>query len=234
MPPATPAVANQASKASKAKSKSTKANTTNRVRKHAPTSNTRRHVSINEDNSNNTARTASPDYPSPSGQEDLEAENARLRRQLRHHRHRSHHSRQRRSGRDESEDESSTSEVGHSRRVSFLHHYAGNKPFLKLHEHYPTINIKYFKQIYWGTFQPSNSMRLGYNTLTWSPTPKGKKDKDDITPESSNMVQLLRCFEVYAHAICFFASRPHVALQLHEALVRYRIRLLGFSLIFHL
>ena len=46
------------------------------------------------------------------------------------------------------------------------------------------------------------------------------------------MVQLLRCFEVYAHTICFFAARPHAALQLHEALIRYRIRLMDFSLIY--
>ena len=44
------------------------------------------------------------------------------------------------------------------------------------------------------------------------------------------MVQLLRCFEVYAHAICFFAARPNVALDLHEALIRYRVRLMDFSL----
>ena len=201
-------VANKASKttqASKTKSKSTKANTTNRVRKPAPT------------------------YNSDTPQADLEAENARLRRRLRHHRHQSHHSRQRRSSRDDSEDDSSDSDMGDGRRVSFLHHHAGNsKPFLKLHEHYPAVNIKYFKQIYWGTFQPSQSMRLAHNTLAWSTT-KRKKDEDDTTPKSSNMVQLLRCFEVYAHAICFFAARPYVALQLHEALVRYRYSPTGFQ-----
>ena len=44
------------------------------------------------------------------------------------------------------------------------------------------------------------------------------------------MVQLLRCFEVYVHAICYFAARPNVALDLHEALIRYRVRLMDFSL----
>ena len=111
--------------------------------------------------------------------------------------------------------------------MSFLDGHAGNKPFLRLSEHYPAVNIKYFKQIYWVTFHPDQSMRLAYDALAWSNTPKGKKES---TPESSNMVQLLRCFEVYAHAICFFASRPTVALHLHEALVRYRIRLMDFSL----
>ena len=88
------------------------------------------------------------------------------------------------------------------------------------------------QQIYWGTFLPSKSMRLAHDALAWSTTPKGKKDKDEATPDSANMVQLLRCFEVYAHAICFFAARPQVALELHDALVRYRIRLMDFSLTF--
>ena len=35
---------------------------------------------------------------------------------------------------------------------------------------------------------------------------------------------------MYSHAICWFASRPHVALDLHEALLQYRSRLRGFSL----
>lgn len=159
----------------------------------------------------------------------MEAEIARLRRELRH-RHR-HHLGQRRSGRGDLEDESSDAEAGDGPRVSFLHH-SGKKPFLSLHEHYPAVNVKYFKQIYWGTFQPSKSMRLAHDALAWSTTPKGKKDKDEATPDSANMVQLFRCFEVYAHAICFFAVRPEVALELHDALVRYRIRLMDFSLTF--
>ena len=257
-PPATSAVASRATKSTPAKTtskarskrtsrpKSNRANATNRVQKRAPTKrNARGYVHVDEDLPNDTSRTASPDYisdtpipsrreipetPSPS-QAKLEAENARLRRELRYRRHRNH-SRQRRS-RDDSEDDSTDSEAGDGPRVSFLHHHAGNKPFLSLHEHYPAVNIKYFKQIYWGTFQPSKSMRLAHDALTWSTTPKGKKDKDDVTPESSNMVQLLRCFEVYGHAICFFAARPHVALQLHDALVRYRVRLMDFSLHFN-
>ena len=223
--------------------KSNKANATNRVQKRTPTKrNARGYVYVDEDPDNNdTSRTASPDYISdtpsrreitetpPPSQAKLEAENARLRKELRHHRHRNH-SRQRR--RDDSDDDSSDTEQGDGPRVYFLHHHAGNKPFLSLHEHYPTVNIKYFKQIYWGTFQPSKSMRLAHDALAWSTTPKGKKDKDDVTPESSNMVQLLRCFEVYGYAICFFTARPHVALQLHDALVRYRLRLMDFSLHF--
>ena len=73
-------------------------------------------------------------------------------------------------------------------------------------------------------------MRLVYNVLAWSITPKGKKDKDDATPDLGDMVELLRGFEVYAYAICFFAARPHVVLALHDALIKYRVRLMDFSL----
>ena len=234
----------QAKKASKVKSKrpsrtkSNKANTTNRVQKRAPvTRKARGYITVNEDShtiDNDTSRTASPDYisdtplprrrreipetPPPSNQAYLAAENTRLRKELRH---------RYRSRKDDSGDESSDSEAGEGPRVSFLHHDAGKRPFLSLHEHYPAVNIKYFKQIYWGTFHPSKSMKLAHDALTWSSTPKAKKDNE---PES--MVQLLRCFEVYGHAICFFASRPEVALELHEALVRYRVRLMEFSLYF--
>ena len=242
-PPATHTVASRATKstqARKAKSKpSSRSKATNRVQKPAPTKRNRRgYVEIDEGSytvGNNTSRTASPDYISdtpilsrrevpgtpPSSRAKLEAENARLRRELRY-RHRNH-SGQRRSGRDDSEDDASDSERGDSPRASFLHHHAGKEPFLSIHNHYPAVNIKYFKQIFWGTFHPSQSMNLAHDALAWS---TGKKE----ALESTNMVQLLRCFEVYAHAICFFAARPHVALELHEALVRYRVRLMDFSL----
>ena len=115
--------------------------------------------------------------------------------------------------------------------MSFLHH-VDNKPFLTIHNHYPAVHQKYFTQIYYRTFQPGKSMRLSHNALTWSTTPKGKKDKDDVTPNPADMVELLRSFEVYYYAICFFAARPYIALNLHNALVRYRIRLMDFSLIY--
>ena len=53
-----------------------------------------------------------------------------------------------------------------------------------------------------------------------------------MIPDLADMTELLRAFEVYAYAICFFTARPHVALELYEALTRYRIRLLDFSLIY--
>ena len=75
-------------------------------------------------------------------------------------------------------------------------------------------------------------MRLAYNALAWGTTPKGKKDKDEVTPDPADIVELLRCFEVYTYTIYFFAARPYIALKLYNALVRYRIRLIDFSLIY--
>ena len=53
-----------------------------------------------------------------------------------------------------------------------------------------------------------------------------------MIPDLADMTELLRVFEVYVYVICFFAARPYVALELYEALTRYRIRLLDFSLIY--
>ena len=126
-----------------------------------------------------------PETPPSSSQAELEAENAQLRKKLRRHRR---HSRQRRN-RDDSEDDSSgSSDEEVKRKVSFKDQYnAGNKPFLALYDIYPAVNIKYFKQIYWGTFQPNQSMRLARDELNGNPTHKGKKD-DETTPEEANMV----------------------------------------------
>ena len=35
----------------------------------------------------------------------------------------------------------------------------------------------------------------------------------------ANMAELLRTFEVYIYAICFFTIRPYIALDLYEALI---------------
>ena len=153
---------------------------------------------------------------------------ARLRRKLRQRRQPSRH---RRHSSEYSEAESEDSEAGDRPMVSFLHH-EGNRPFLTLYEHYPAVNLKYLKQIYFGSFQPSKSMALAHNALVWSTTPKAKKGKDETFPDPVDMTELLRSFEVYGHAICFFAARPHVALELYEALVRYRIRLMDLSLVY--
>ena len=176
--------------------------------------------------------------------DEAQEENARLRRKLKHRR-RSRNARKSRSkrhdnssdGRNDSSDNSSSeseteSESEEEPRNSFKHYKKGRKPFLTLHEHYPAVDVKYFKQIYFNDFKPRNLMRLAHNSLVWGTTAKEKKGKNELTVDPTDMIELLRPFEVYAHAICFFAARPYVALELHEALMNYRIRLMEFSAIY--
>ena len=130
--------------------------------------------------------------------------------------------------RDSSSGYSSSDSGRRSRsKVSFQHN-EGNKPFLKLHEQFRAVDVKYFKQIFYGTFKPKNLVMLAQDYADWA-TKNSKGKKDEVIQEASGLSQLLRCFDVYCTAICFFAARPHVALQLHEALIQYRIRLSDFS-----
>ena len=143
-----------------------------------------------------------------------------------HHRSRSHHRRHESSSRSSSSD----SEEGEGPRVSFIHQ-EGNKPFLKLHERFRAVDIKYFKQIFYGTFKPKDLLKLAYDYTDWAWSSESSKDKKNKgTQEASGINQLLRGFDVYCQAICYFAARPHVALSLHEALIDYRIRLSDFSI----
>ena len=48
----------------------------------------------------------------------------------------------------------------------------------------------------------------------------------------AKIAELLRIFEVYTYAIYFFIVRPYIALDLYKALIRYRIRLLDYNLIY--
>ena len=75
-------------------------------------------------------------------------------RSRRHHRHRRHYS-----------SESSTdSEEGDGPRVSFMH-AEGTRPFLNLHERYRAVEIKYFKQIFFGRSNPKTSPSWAGDTL---------------------------------------------------------------------
>ena len=62
-------------------------------------------------------------------------------RSRRHHRHQSYNS-----------ETETDKEEGEGPRVSFVH-TVGIQPFLNLHNRYRTVEIKYFKQIFFGTFR---------------------------------------------------------------------------------
>ena len=83
---------------------------------------------------------------------------------------------------------SSSDSEGYGSRVSFKDN-EGNKPFLKLHERYRAVNVKYFKQIYLGKFQPKHLTRLAHNYSNWSTDKKDRKD-DDVQ-EATGLNQLL-------------------------------------------
>ena len=103
--------------------------------------------------------------------------------------------------------------------VSFLH-AEGEQPFRTLHHRYRSVEIKYFKQIFFGTFRPINLLKLTRSVFN--------RSSDDGTHEATGMVQLLQGFEVYSQAVCHYAH-PTIALRLQMALSDYRVRLAELS-----
>lgn len=81
------------------------------------------------------------------------------------------------------------------------------RPFLSLHERFRAVNIKYFKQIFFGTFKSHHLTKLSHCYTT--------RAVNEDPHEVSGMVHLLRCLEVYSQAIS----------SLHRALSDHRIRL---------
>ena len=72
---------------------------------------------------------------------------------------------------------SSNSEKGDRPRVSFMH-AKDTQPFFRIHERYGSVDIKYFKQIFFGTFRSKDLIKLGerYTNSTIgqaSPQPSG-------------------------------------------------------------
>ena len=150
-------------------------------------------------------------------------------RKARAHKHksRSHHRRRHYSTDYSSAGTGTDSEEDNEPRVFFLDQQ-GNKPFLKFHERYRAVNIKYSKQIFFETFQRKHLIKLAHSYADGVLKGKEKKKNEEIQ-EATGLNQLLRCFDVYCQAICHFAARPHVALKLHKALIDYRIRVSDFS-----
>lgn len=90
------------------------------------------------------------------------------------------------------------------------------KHYIKLHERFRAVNVKYFKHIYNGTFPLKHLIKLAHSYTDGTLNKADEKTED--AQEVSGLIQLKRCFHVYGFAICYFATWPHVALQLHEAL----------------
>ena len=76
------------------------------------------------------------------------------------HKHKSHSRRRYRRSRHYSSKLSTDSEAGDRSIMSFLHYKEDTQPFLNLASHFPTVQIKYFKQIFYRTFQPESLTKL--------------------------------------------------------------------------
>ena len=107
--------------------------------------------------------------------------------------------------------------------VSFLHHEEGTRPFLILAARFPTVQMKYFKQIFYGTFQPENLTKLG----------QGMADRAaaEAPQEAKGMAHMLLCLEIYGQIVLHFSS-PAMLAPLQESLSRYRVRLIEMSVIY--
>ena len=83
--------------------------------------------------------------------------------------------------------------------VSFLHQEEGTQPFLDLVSRFPTVQMKYFKQIFYGTFQPENLTKLG----------QGMADRAALKApqEAKGMSHLLLCLEIYGQIVLHFSQK---------------------------
>lgn len=103
---------------------------------------------------------------------------------------------------------------------SFVHHHPDSKPFTTFDRRYRPVQQKYLKQIFFGTFRAEHLTKLG-NGICYA------TDNDDIE-DPTDMVDLLRCFEVYCQIVLHYAH-PSVFVQLQRDLSFYRVRLMKLS-----
>ena len=99
--------------------------------------------------------------------------------------------------------------------MSFTH-LEGTRPFIALHSRYRSVDIKYFKQILYGTFRPEDLTKLGRGLTN--------RGVNDGPQDSKGVTQMLQCFGVYVASIIWYAE-PSNKLDLIMALEEYRYRL---------
>ena len=107
--------------------------------------------------------------------------------------------------------------------VSFLHQEEGTQPFFDLAARFPTVLMTYFKQIFYGTFQPENLTKLG----------QGMADRAalEAPQEAKGMAHLLLCLEIYGQIVLHFSARSLLG-PLQQSLSQYRVRLIEMSVIY--
>ena len=94
------------------------------------------------------------------------------------------------------------------KKISFVYDQ-DNKLFLNLAERYRTVDIKYFKQIFFGTFHPQSLPEL---TRDYTDFTEVKGKKNDESHDINSLNRFMRCFDVYYQVICYFVFRPNVVL----------------------
>ena len=103
--------------------------------------------------------------------------------------------------------------------MSFIY-LEGTHSVQTLHSRYRFINVKYFKQILRGSFDPNKLTKLGYGL--------GHRWTTDSPQDSRGVIHLVQCFGVYAMAVIYFAQ-PSARFDLTWALKEYRYRLIDYS-----
>ncbi|KAF6225056.1 hypothetical protein HO133_010251 [Letharia lupina] len=138
----------------------------------------------------------------------------RVHKSRRHHRRHSRSHRHRHSNTSNSDLFDSKSDWEERRGVPFRY-IEDKKPFLSIAKRFRSVNVKYFKQIFFGTFKTKNFAKLAHIYTT-----PAKEDKD-----VNGHNHMMHCFHVYSVAAGRFA---HVSVKegLNEALHAYAIRLL--------
>ena len=108
--------------------------------------------------------------------------------------------------------------------ASFLHHEEqGTRPFFDLAARFPTVPMKYFKQIFYGTFLPENLTKLGQGIAD--------RTTSEAAQETKGMAHLLLCMEIYGQVILHFSKDSKLD-PLQRALSQYRVRLIEMSVIY--
>ena len=118
---------------------------------------------------------------------------------------------------------STDSEEGDRPPVSFLHHKEGTRPFLDLAGRFPMVQIKYFKQIFFETFQPENLTKLGQGMADRATT--------EAPQDAKGVAHMLLCLEIYGQIVLHF-SNVSIRGPLQESLSKYRVRLIEMSVIY--
>lgn len=99
--------------------------------------------------------------------------------------------------------------------------------FIPLIKRFPAVDIKYITQVYRGTLKPQDMMKLSNCFVIRSHQDQAVTQEQDV--ESSALIDLLACFEVYGQMVCYFTRPIEKAMALQEALSSYRCRLIQYS-----